>query len=684
MKNFLPALFLLLCLPFAGLQAQDISTHIPSRATFIITINPAAHVKNGDVLELNQLELFTRTSEFGKSYDFLYGDEDLDEEPRLAFSQLFSDIFSTPQLTGVDTARKMFIFNDEPDSVHYWAYILPLNNSAAFTEYVTTKLFKTKPEVSKGSGFSSVTADRISVGWTKTYAIILLADYDYEFYPSEETRYELVRTRDSIAAAEAMAEEKARLSDTLINDSIRLARTEALMKEAKEMEEMLAKDTLPEEYIFDPLYFYNEESHWMREMERERKRLDSTVAAMASLQLKQLINLSYEESVESVANFRSVMTENFDAIYWYNYGQKMQDYYEQNVSLRRRYYEVFGNASGADTTIKNMWKGSYVVSLVRFQGDVATMEQRSYFSPELQQHTKGLYAGRVDKKMFSYVKGENLMGFVAMSVDMEKFMKFYGSVYRESMSNSFMGMYEPYYLMMWDLLRVFLDEETMYNLFDGQFLFAVTDLKPYTSSYVTYDYDENFNRTEVRKEHTEIRPEFIFLAGIGKKDKAQQILAILERTGAVRKQNNLYYLINTPGEYDVKLFLALHKGMLIVTNNEELMLNNLEKGYPKNKQLKRNLRKLGRRSALVGWWDGQKSFELVKKNRLEYLSEDDKESLDVLEQNVNSGIVLGKKSKKGVQRIEVKIELNESKDGKKSTSFVRFFRLLNSLFLVRQ
>jgi hypothetical protein len=275
------------------------------------------------------------------------------------------------------------------------------------------------------------------------------------------------------------------------------------------------------------------------------------------------------------------------------------------------------------------------------------------------------------------------MGFVAMSMDMEKFMKFYGSVYRESITNSYGGFYANYYMMMWDLLRIFIDEKTMYNLFDGQFLFAVTDLKPYTASYLTYDYDENFEKTEIRKERTEVRPEFVMVAGIGEREKAAQIISIMERTGAIKKQNNNYYLINTPGEYDIKVFLAIKKGMLIITNNEDLMVNNLKRGYGSDKSMKKKLKKLGRKSALVGWWDGQKSFELVKKNYQAPLTEEDKKALDLLQQDVNSGLVIGRKAKNGVQRIDVKIELNDPQPGSKQSSFVRFFKLLNSLYLIR-
>jgi hypothetical protein len=50
---------------------------------------------------------------------------------------------------------------------------------------------------------------------------------------------------------------------------------------------------------------------------------------------------------------------------------------------------------------------------------------------------------------------------------------------------------------------------------------------------------------------------------------------------------------------------------------------------------------------------------------------------------VNNGLIIGRKAKNGIQRIDMQIELNDPQPGSKQTSFVRFFRLLNSLFLVQ-
>lgn len=675
-----------LCLFFTSfISAQDISTHIPRHATYIVTINPSTHVFNGDLKQINTLEMFTRSNDFGSRFDYLYGDEDLDQERQIAFSQLFKDIFSDPKMTGVDTARKFFVFNDTPDSIHYWAYIIPISNSVAFGDYVSTHLFKEKQEIKKGSGYSEINADRISIGWTNTYSVFFFADYDYTRPDGNMFAFDSTAVANMYAEqlAMAMADSLAMVNqikaenDSIIPDSIRQNRMNDLVKEQQEMILKISKDTIAEEYYVPD---YNENSYDYGKSDT-RHIHDSTISAMSKREMNYLINLSYEESIQSIPNFRTVNAEKSDAVYWYNYGEIMQQYYERNMVYRNSYAYL---GLGADTAeIQNMWLGSYMVSIIHFEGNVARMEQRSYFSPAMQEHTNGLYAGRVDKKMFKYVKGENLMGFVAMSIDMEKMMKFYGAVYRESLNNSFAGLYENYYMMMWDILRVFIDDKTMYNILDGNFLFAVTDLKPYTASYVTYDYDENFNKTEVRKEKTEIRPEFIMLAGIGQKKDAEDLLKILENANAIKKQNSEYYLINTPGEYDIKMFLAIQNGMLIITNNEELMLNNLKHGYKNGKAMSKKLKKLGRKSALVAYWDGKKSFELVKQNQQVTLSEEDKKSLDLLQQDVNSGLIMGLKRKNGIQRVDMKIELNNPQPGSKQTSFVRFFRLLNSLFLVQ-
>ncbi|HET6993203.1 MAG TPA: hypothetical protein VFJ43_17850, partial [Bacteroidia bacterium] len=359
-------------------------------------------------------------------------------------------------------------------------------------------LFSKKEEINKGSGYSSISADRISIGWTSSYAILLFADYDYSFSTRDELSQMLYtdslqqanmyaeQMAKAIADSTAMANALREANDSVVADSVREKNKNELLKEENAMLLKLANDSTPEENWTPEPEEYNSQYDYSS-IDNSEHRKDSITRIKAMHQLTYLINLNYEESVQSVPNFRTINAEVSDAVYWYNYGEMMQQYYERNMLRNRNSFRYLG--MGSDTaSIHNMWLGSYMVSIIHFEGNIAKMEQRSYFSPSLQQTITGMYSGRVDKKMFRYVKGENLLGYVAMSVNVEKMMKFYGSVYRETITNSMAGMtmYQNYYMMMWDLLRVFVDDKTLYNLLDGKFLFAVTDLKPYTASYVTY------------------------------------------------------------------------------------------------------------------------------------------------------------------------------------------------------
>ncbi len=686
MKKTLFSFSLLFVLCFA--HAQNLSNHVPLLSHYIITIAPEVHAANGDIKTINKLEMFTRTDEYGSGYNYLYGDQFLDEKTQLAFRQLFSDMFANTAPTGISMQDRMFIFSNYSDSIEYWAYILPLQNSQQFEDYTTTHLFSEKPTVDNGSGFKSVTADKISIGWTNSYAVILLASYRYYDMLNSFAELKENLVQDSINAVEAVQAEmrEAAAFDNGITDSLRQAKTQSLLAEMNAMRDSLAKDTTPEEKVW-VYYAYDHNNDVYatvdneQEEERERRRT-ARIDNFALLALKRILNLNENESVQTNKNFRDIQSEKFDAAYWYNYGAIVQQsYYQYRANFNR--YNYYNDQSLPDTTdIATLWENAYTAGIFRFDGNTARMEQRSYFSPQLREMTQGIYHGRIHRRMLNYVKGENLMGFYAMSADMEKLMKFGGNLYREYITQMMYFSNEtPMLLAVMDLARVFIDEKTLYNLLDGDILVAVTDLRPFLSSYVTYDYDENFNRVEVRKERLEVRPEFVMTVGIGEMKKAKEIIGILERGGMIKKQNELYYSINMPGNYDMKIYLALRKKVLVISNNEDLMQNHIKRGYPRKLRMARAQRRIARKSPIVAWWNGTKTFELIKKNQSNDISEAEKQSIDILQKSVKSGTMLGVRPRNGVQIIETTIEMNDNAEANE-TSMLRFFKLLNSLYLI--
>lgn len=645
MKNSIVAACLFV---FATANAQELAERIPKSATMVMTVNPGPHVSNGDIASIAKLKMFT-----GGTYSY---DDSVMEPAR----KVVTDIFSKPAETGVDQTKKIFLFYDVTDTIINWTYLVPLANVATFETYITTKLFSEAPTVENGFGFLYVHKQKLDIAFTNGFAMIMLADYnswsynygmDYTVAAVEEPAYEI----DTVAAEPLL------ISESIQQERIREMEAELLKMNALEGDSLRAYVERQNEVQLSPY----ELAEQKREQEQEQK-----MATHARDRLRYYMALLPADAITSNRNFRTIQSEPFEAAFWYNYG-------EQINRERKRSYDMFRYNMMQDTMQQEarLWDDSYFVALARFQGNEMVVTQHLYLSPKTTLETKGMYHGKVKKKMFRYVKSPNLMGYAALSMNSEKLMKFGGTAYRDAMSY-YNSMTQGLVFTSWDIARVFVDDDVLYNLFSGDMLFAVTDLRPFTASYVTYDYDENFNRTEVRQERTEIMPEFVSVISIGKTKEAQEILNIIEKARGIRKEGTDYYAVNMPGTYEFKTYIALRKGLLIITNNEELVKGKLKKGYSGNEGMSRKQVKAARRSPLMAYWDSNKSLQLMEKQYGEKMSKREKQLLADMRANVSSATLAGTRPQDGIQTAVLRVNLNDSKEN----GLIRFFKIMDMMY----
>lgn len=663
------------------IRAQENYIHIPATASYIITLKPLTPTERMNAEAASRLEMFGNTS-YNDEY-YLYGSSGLSDDSRDNLTHYISLAISSPKTMGVDSARSIYVFHEQTDTCNYWAYIFPVSNEQAYSDAVKSTLFGDGSLTVTSNGFSSITEGKISAGWTANYAIVLLADY---YFPTEATYsfFQYVEMADSQRIADSIIAVETVLAmqyeqNLMLSDSSRNARREMLEQENYEMKMLLDKGELPEDTLLqdNPYYYYDEYSYDDYEDIENEEEHDT----QAWFILNRLMNLEYSQSIASNANFTGLLTEPFEAAYWYNYGLIKQTEYENNLRDAAYYMLAYGEEyfQMIDTSINSMWEGSYVAGLITFNDTVTIMEHRISPGGELSTLTTGMYRGKVHKKMLDYVRGDNLLSLICLSADMEKFMKFTGNVYREQMQYAQMGFIYNYYMMVWDIARVFIDEETVYELFDGKFVFAITDLKPVVSTYITYEYDDDFNRREVVQNQTEIIPEFIFMAGVGRSDDMQKILDVLVASKVlVLVKKDCYTLTNSKNPAS-QFYVVFTKGILMLTNNEDLVNNRLQSGYSGDKALSKDMRKMARSSPLVGWWNGQHTFETIKNIQK---GDPDAPMNDELEQNVSSGMVIGKKGTNGVHRIQMIITMPADNSGEQRSPLDRLIRFMNGLFLI--
>lgn len=657
------ALTLLAALPLFS-TAQDLAIHIPATASYVITLNPGNIAAKGDIKTLSGLEMFSRNGDEQIGSQKLGGREDEDEKMNERITLFLSNIFAKPADMGVKTSDKAYIFSEDFDTLSHWTYLIGLDKPDVMEQYLTGTLFKDKKvSVEKTKDYSRINEKHIAVAWTNNYVVIMLADYYRYSYLDSYMLYE--ETTDDVDTL--VSDETAIFNDSIRRDSLSQALIAKMMAEAKEAEARQSDTTT----IYEEAQYG---SRWERQAAERQKMREKRIHKRVENRIDELVNQPQAKSVLTIKNFGILQNETFDAAYWYNVGEAVRQSTQRTRYIYSQYEQKFDDTV---SQAQKFWEDTYTMGLATFENGEVHMLQKMYMNPRVASLQKGIYSGRIDKKLLRYVKGENLMGFACVSMKPEKMFNYLMKLYRTSLSD-YEGIAQGMFVA-WDVIDVFLDKDVMYNLFSGDMMIAMTDLKPYLASYVTYEYDENFNRVEVRKEKTEIMPEFIMIASVGRTEKMQQIIDAVERVNGLKKQSKGYYTLNLPGQYDFKVHLIFKDGLLIVTNNDDLVNGKHPNGYGKNGGMSKEQRSLARKSPLVGYWNGTKTFDLVGKQSTIDLSDSEKATLDVLKTSISNATVVGIRPINGVQTIDIRLKLTDIGEN----SLVKFFRILNSFYMIK-
>ncbi|MCA6361958.1 MAG: hypothetical protein IM638_02910 [Bacteroidetes bacterium] len=431
----------------------------------------------------------------------------------------------------------------------------------------------------------------------------------------------------------------------------------------------------------DALYYSGE----YRNTER-----DSLVNRNLLVYLDEVMKLSPSQTISSEPHFAALEKEKYDAVYYVSYSRAIEqewmreakrnsyyDYYdalEENSSISRaarkkRKMEVVDSLFKA-----SVWYGAGLTGGVRFNGANLNVTQQFFFNQSVTELTKGLFRGKVDKRLLRYVK-TNPYSVIAVSANPESVIRLSSRAYREYIqlmvySMSF-GRSDFALANLTSLYRVFLDEDVMYNLFSGEAVFAVTDIVARTRTYSSYEYDDNFQYRMVEKTDTQLMPEFVFAAEIGRKEKLQEIINIGVRANVIVPFKNYYVFSQVPREFGF-IYLAFRHGTLVVTNDSILANDFIGRGYSRSKALNRNERRELRKSPVAGWWDAERT-RLTLQQRGEYQERRGRRS-ERISKITNRVMFRGRRGPGGSNQIEFNAVFTD--DGLPDYGYIRVLRIL--------
>ena len=176
---------------------------------------------------------------------------------------------------------------------------------------------------------------------------------------------------------------------------------------------------------------------------------------------------------------------------------------------------------------------------------------------------------------------------------------YYYKIIKQYLSNTpYIGDYAAIIDVYIDLLEIIIDEKAIAELTPGNYLFVLHDMRKKEVSYSTYEYDDNFKSTEVKKTKQELSPNFTFIMETKKEGFMQKLVNLPLKYAKEGKYNyqdrgGYYELVFDSGKNILNgIYFMVKEGKVIVTTSKasiDMAMNNT--GYALDEETKKSILK---------------------------------------------------------------------------------------------
>ncbi len=154
---------------------------------------------------------------------------------------------------------------------------------------------------------------------------------------------------------------------------------------------------------------------------------------------------------------------------------------------------------------------------------------------------KKMYAHKPNKKFAKYLNSDKMVGFMSYAFDTETYLKELPEMLDQSMGRYF-GLYNDEIGIGAELFSLLLDEKAVAKVIKGDALLVLSDVSPKEYTYTTYEYNDNYERTETKKTKTETLPDFLFMLSSDDTHLLERVLNYGIKKEKVILKNGIYTL----------------------------------------------------------------------------------------------------------------------------------------------
>ncbi len=243
-----------------------------------------------------------------------------------------------------------------------------------------------------------------------------------------------------------------------------------------------------------------------------------------------------------------------------NYGALMTQYmsaisavFSQNLLGMQPNKSIYG--------IEAVWGNLY------FDNDAVRVTTDMEISKDWIKSYKKMYKSKIGSEFLNYFDQNNALAYWSISANTQAILEEYPSIISK-LYGGMLPQYQEETTLATDLFSILLDEEAIGNVLTGNMLFVFNGVSEKTVAYTTYEYDDDYNRTEVIKTKSEPLPDFTIMIGSENKKLLNKFIRLAAKYELVNQKVN-YYKIKENNDLPFGLFFVIKEDVVFLTNSEK-------------------------------------------------------------------------------------------------------------------
>jgi hypothetical protein len=385
--------------------------------------------------------------------------------------------------------------------------------------------------------------------------------------------------------------------------------------------------------------------------------------------LDEVLNRSFSNSLDKHAHFQSTLSEPADARLWLDYGALMQ----MDNPLSGSLGGSMSSLASAGGLVSRLYDGLFYSIALNFNQGALEMNTRMLGDGRMLEVMQDAYKARFNRKMLRYVDSRSLLGYYSIRLDVEALAEGMKDLMFDAMRE--MPQYGESFVRLMEVVGIVVDEQELYDLFKGDLFLAVTGIRDVEIPVVTYEYDLDFNASEVERVIKKQYPEVLLMTSFGKRENILKLIRLGESFNVFRSMGD-YYLISGADESET-FYLALKGGLLIFTNDSGLIEGRLDKGVDRSVRLDRPRRKVLFRNVQSMFWDVEATWEEIERGGVAESDAEVAELLEGLKEEVASMSLRTSKKVKPAIHGQMTLQLKDAE----SNALEQILKLFNGLVM---